>query len=647
MANEEIKKKKKKKKGPLRIEAIVPITIVILLFGFYFKTYFDSHLRWVIEYGATQAHGAEINVGSLKTNFLAPSIGIYKIQVTDKSKPENNVIQIGQIKLQLLWDGLLRGKFVIPESSILEIQTNAKRKRPGRILPPNKASKGKNAVAQAAEDAANQTIDQLKQQNESNLLADVFSVAGGTNYKDQLKKMEGQIKSKEKLETLEKELKAKETEWKKKIDDLPDESEVKKLVKKIEGLKIDTSNPQKLQESLKKVDAVYKESRQKYKTIKAAKKAFKADMAKYDAEYKQLEKMVQDDINGIANKLNIPSLDPKEINKMLLGNLVAAQLGSLYKYKDAAREYMPTKSAAERKKEKASKKLTPKERAQGVDYKFPKKKSYPQFWLQKAKISSDSKKGEGGDLTGTLTDLTDNPRHLGKPTVLEFTGGFPHQNITNVTGNIIIDHTTDTPVETGELSVGSFPVTKNTLTKSSDLELGYNKAVGSSKIKFIMKDQTLQLASNSIFREIEYYSSAKDKLVARLLQGVVGDLNDLTLNIRAKGGWGDLGLNINSNLGDKLSKAIKGQISGEIDKARKDVENHIRGIVGAEKGKLKGQIGQLEKQLGVSLKSREDAMDSVKTTVDKKKKEATNKEKKKVEKKLKKEADKLLKGIKF
>ena len=48
--------------------------------------------------------------------------------------------------------------------------------------------------------------------------------------------------------------------------------------------------------------------------------------------------MVDDDINGITDKMNIPSLDPKEINKMLLGNLIAAQLGSLYKYKEAARD---------------------------------------------------------------------------------------------------------------------------------------------------------------------------------------------------------------------------------------------------------------------------------------------------------------------
>ncbi len=634
------KEKKVKKKGPIRVEALIPLTLVILLFGLYFKFYFDAHLRYGLAYAGTQANGAEVNISSLRTNFLAPSISIYDIQVTNKNKPEFNIVRVGKITLALKWDALLRGKFVIPESSVEKIQANAKRQRPGRVLPPeSSSSQAKGEVAKAAE----KTIDQLKKKNEENLLSDVFAVVGGTDVKDQLKNMEGQIESKKKMQALEKELKGKEQEWKKKIDELPDESEMKQLVKKVEGLKIDTKNPAAIKASLKKVDAVYKEARQKYKTIDAAKKALKADMNKYQSEYKQIEKMVQNDIDGITKKLNIPSLDPKEINKMLLGNLIASQIGGLYKYKNLAREYMPTKSADQRKKDKEAKQLTPVERAVGVNYRFPKKKSYPRFWLQKATISSSSKEGESGDLEGTLQNFTNNPRHLGLPMTFDFKGGFPHQKIMGVVGNIVVDHTTDQPMEKGTVKIGSFPVTKNTLTKSDDVELGYNKAEGSSAIEFTMQNESVQLLAKSLFQEVEYYSEAKDPNVARLLTGVTHGLSDLTLNVRAKGSWDDLSLHINSNLGQKIANAIKGQISAEINRARAQVEQHVRGLVGKEKGKLQGQLGDLEKKLGVSLKGREDAVKSVEQAVDKKKKDA----KKQGTKKLEEKAKDLLKGIKF
>ncbi len=635
--------KKIKKKGPIRTEAIIPILILVVLFGLYFKYYFDSHLRYGIAYGATQAHGAEVNIDRLKTDFLAPSLSIYNIQITDKSDPEFNIVQVGEVRLQLLWDALLRGKFVIPESSILKIQSHSKRKRRGRILPPPAKSSAKGQVEQAAET----TISQLKQKNESNILADVFSVAGGTDVKDQLKKMENEIQSQQKIKKLGEELKVKEKQWKQKIDELPDESELKQLVKKVEGLKIDTSNPKALQASLKSVDAVYKEARAKYKTIEGAKKSLSADIKKYEDEYKSLENLVKADIQGITEKLNIPSLDPKEINKMLLGNLVAAQLGNLYRYKQAAEKYMPTKTAEERKAEKEEQALTPTERAEGIDFRFPKKKSYPQFWLQKAQISSSSKQGQAGDLSGTLANLTNNPKHLGLPATFDFKGGFPHQKILDVEGNITVDHTTDSPEEKGFVKVGSFPVEKNVLTRSDDVELGYNKANGSSKIEFLMKNKSLQLSSQSLFSDIDYYSSAKKPKVAELLAGVTKGLDNLDLNVRARGSWDDLSLNINSNLGQKLAAAIKAQISGEIAKARAQVKNHIEGLINGEKSKLKGQLAKIEQQLGVSLQSREAAIDSVKKSVDEKKKSATQKEKKKIEKKAKDKLKNLIKGIKF
>ncbi|MCB0377262.1 MAG: TIGR03545 family protein [Bdellovibrionales bacterium] len=635
--------KKNKKKGPLRLEAIIPITIILLLIIGYFTYFFDGHLRRGIEYGATFAHGAEVNVGALHTSFTEPSLTISKIQVTDKSDPTLNIIEIGTIKLKLLWDALLRAKFVIPESSVLGIQLKSPRKHPGRILPPKPPSKDKGMVAKSLD----KTVEDLKKKNDANVLSDLLAVAGGTDYKEQLKKMESELKSVVRVKELEKELKTKEQEWKKKIDALPDESEVKQLVKKVETFKLDTSNPKKIQESIKQLDGIYKEARDKYKTVDAAKKAFEQDFKTYKAEYQNLEKQVQNDIQGITQKLNIPSLDPQELSAMLLGNMVAGQLQSVEKYKNLAREYMPTKKA----KDTTAEELTPHERAKGLNFKFLTKKSYPRFWLKKASISSKSKEGEAGDLMGTLENVTDAPKHLGLPATLHFEGGFPKQNVLDVVGDIVVDHTTDEPKETAKIAVGHFPVQKNHLSKSGDVEFGYNKADGSSNIGVIIKDQSISMQANSLFDNVDYFVKAKSPQLQDILNSITQDLKQLTLNVRAKGSWDDLSLHINSNLGQKLQQAIKAQIEAQIKKARKQVEDHVKGLVDKEKAKVQGEINKIEQQFGVSLKSREDAVNSIKDKVEAKKNEAINSEKKKVEKKiekdLKKEAEKLLKGVKL
>jgi uncharacterized protein (TIGR03545 family) len=634
--------KKVKNKGPIRFEAIVPICIILILIGTYFKYFFDSHLKKAIEFGATYAHGAEVNVGELRTLFLEPSLCIRNIEVTDKSEPQLNIIQIGEIKLELMWDALLRGKFVIPEASILGIQAKSPRKRPGKVRPP-KESKGKSAVTLAAEE----TLNELQQKNESNVLGNVFALAGGSNYQDQLKTLEGEVRSQAKIKALNDELKLKEQEWKKRIDDLPDESEIKQLGKKIEGLKIDTSSPQAIQASIKEVDQVFKEARVKYKDLESTKKLLDQDLKNYRNEYKGLEALIKQDIEGLANKLNIPSLDPNEINKMLLGSLVANQLGGLLKYQDMAREFMPSKYGSPKSERKE---LTPRERAQGVNYTFTKAKSYPRFWLKKAKISSISGQGEAGDMEGQLLNVTNNPRHLGLPATFDFKGGFPKPQILDVQGNITIDHTTNEPTEHGFVSVGSFPVKKNTLTQSKDVSLGYNSAKGSSRIDFNMKDRQIEINSRSVFTELDYFVTATDKNVERLLTNVTKDLDNLDLNIKAQGAWNKLRLNINSNLGDRLVRAIKGQIEAEIKKARQQVEQHVQGLIAGERAKLDKELGQLEQKLGVSLKSREDAVKSVEQTADNKKKEVKKEQQQKIDKakdEVKDKAKKLLKGVKF
>ena len=160
--------KKKKQKGPIRFEAIIPVTILFSLIFAYFYFFFDSHLKWGLEYGATQAHGGEVNISSLKTSFINASVTITKIQVTDKKNPTHNIVQIGNISFKALWDGLLRGKLVIPLASITDIQVKTKRARPGYVFPPGKNSGGMlKSVGTSAMEETTKTRD-------GNIFGDIF-----------------------------------------------------------------------------------------------------------------------------------------------------------------------------------------------------------------------------------------------------------------------------------------------------------------------------------------------------------------------------------------------------------------------------------------------------------------------------------------
>ena len=624
-----------KRNGPVRAGIIIPFTVITILFIFYFEYFFNSNLKSGLEFIATKTYKAEINVARVKTSFFVPFLSIHGIQITDKKRPDYNIVEIEKVYLQLLWDALLRGKLVIPEASILQIKTGSKRHRTGRILPPDKG-KTKNPVTRAAE----KTLKQLKQKNQSNLLSDIFSIAGGKNYKDQLKKLENDFKALKKIKTLEENLKFKEKEWKKHIDNLPDESELKQLVKEMETIKINFDHPETIEDSLKKIDSLYMEIQSKYKTIEDIKKHFKTDIGKYRLQYKELEKLVQQDIDEVLEKLNIPSLTLNEVNKMLLGNLVASQLGNLMKYKDLAREYMPNKIPE-------NSELMSAKRARGVNYNFPKKKSYPPFWLKKARISSQSKNGEIGNLVGLLKNLTNNPQLTGLPTTFDLKGSFPKDGIMGVSIHINIDHTSSAEKESGFIHVHSFPLKKGLLVQSRDVVLGYEKTIGQSKIKFELKDQKLSFQSKSSFKNVNYFVKAKDKNLKRILDEILKKLKTLDFSFQVKGDWSRFNLGIKSNLAHELFKAITSQLSNEMTDIRKNVEKQIRNIMNKKKSELTKQVNQLERQWGLSFKKRKKDFQAVETQIQEKKEKALKKETKKLEEKGKNELNKLLKKIEF
>ncbi len=618
-----------KNKGPVRPGAIIPLTLIMILIVLYFKFLFDFHLKSGLESAATRIYGAEVNVARVKTGFSVPSLSIHGIQVTDKKTPDHNLLEIKQIRLQLLWDALLRGKLVIPEASILQIKTGSKREQPGRILPPNKR-KTKSPVTTAAE----KTMKQLKEKNQSNLLSDIFSIAGGKHYKDQLKKLEDDFKTHEKIKTLEENLKLKKKEWEKHINRLSDESEIKQLVKNMESIKIDFNNPETIGESLKKIESLYGEIQTKHKTIENIKKTFRTDIEQYRSQYKELENLIQQDIDEVLKKLNIPSLDLNEINKMLLGNLVVSQLRSVMEYKDLVRKYMPNKIS---KKSEP----TPTKRARGVDYFFPKKKSYPLFWLKKAQVSSQSKNQESGNLSGVLKNLTNNPGLLGLPTTFDLKGGFQKDGIKGVSFHVNIDHTTPVEKESGFIFVESFPVKKNLLVQSRDVVLGYGKAMGQSRIEFELKNQQLSLQSRSSFKNVNYFVKAKNKNLKRILDEILKELNSFDFNIQIKGSWEHFSLGINSNLAHKLLKATTSQVSNELTDIRKNVEKQIKNLMNKEKHELEKQVNQMEKQWESSFKRCKKTIQSAETRIQEKKDEILKKET------GKKELNKLLQKIRF
>jgi hypothetical protein len=73
---EAAKTERKRTKGPIRIEAVVPIAILLAAVWAYTTMFLDGHLRRAAEYAASWAHGAQVDIRLLRLNFTEPSLTI-------------------------------------------------------------------------------------------------------------------------------------------------------------------------------------------------------------------------------------------------------------------------------------------------------------------------------------------------------------------------------------------------------------------------------------------------------------------------------------------------------------------------------------------------------------------------------------------
>jgi uncharacterized protein (TIGR03545 family) len=653
--------KKPKRQSLIRWEAVAPFTIFVLLIWAYFFFFFDHHLRKGIEYAATHANGAEVDVASVKTSFWNASLEIGDIQVTDTTAPQKNKIQIGHIRWSMLWDALLRGKIAIGTASILEISAGSPRTKPGRVLPPDPPS-----TNSAFDKLRKQAIANAQSEFKQNILGDAAGFLNGASATDQLNGLENQLKSKAKIKELQDELKTKQAAWKERLDKLPQSKDLDDLQKRVKAVKLDGfSNPAEVQKSAQQLGDIFKDADSKFKEIQSTGQALGDDLKNYQAQIAGLNDLVQQDIKDLESRMKLPKLDAQSLSRMLFGPSFTAKLDKAEFYMTKAREYMPPKKSSTEKVEAKVQAPKPHERAKGRNYKFGRPNSYPLFWVKTAEISSKYVKGAdySGDVTGTITDLTDDQPTLGRPMIARFKGDFPQAGYRGISGELIIDHVTENPAEKLALSVASFPVAGQQLLDTPDVKLGFDHAQGDANLAIEFTGREVKVVSKNNFTggmsaESSGGQAASGKaplltveatqpILNEALKAAVADIPAVNLNASVTGPWSDLQFNIDSNLGRDLSAALTKQLQKKIAEARAKLESFVKDNIGKQKDQLTAEFNKSKDQVNGILKGKEDEANKAKNSATQASSDATHGQTKKLEEQGKKTLDDLKKQFHF
>lgn len=631
--------KAKKPKGPLRTELFVPVFIVIGLIVAYVHFFLDSHIKWGIEKGATYIHGAQVDLAQFQSSLFGGNAKMLGLQITDKEQPEKNLIEIGEMRFEFLWDALLRAKIVINDASIIDIKLASPRKRKGWVRPPEPPGQESNALAKLE----NTVLTQLEDQNQENLLGSISQLAQGMDEKDILKNIEGELKAEKRINELKNSLKEKEKLWKERIDSLAGGDEFKKLEARAKELKFDTKNPVQFASDLKTIKEIAKEAEAKVNEIKKSGKDLKGDIGSFSRDISSIDDWVKQDIEDIEKRLKIPKLDAAAFSKSLFMKMFSDKLVSVQKYSELAKEYVPLPN----KKKSEAEKIIPRERGKGRTYLFPVKTGYPLFWLKRSEITSRSTPGGlSGDLDGLITNVTNNQVLIDQPTLAQIKGSFPNQNIQGILGLAKMDHRKEPFEKSLELIVGSYPLKNLVLSNSKSVKLAVTETNTASQFNASLIGENINIELKNQFRSPEYAIEADSSTTQRILNDVIGKISLITLDANAKGRWDKLRLDIDTNLGRAISDSFQAFMKTEIASIKEKIRAQVDSRIQGEKEKLEAEYAKLKNSVEKVMSKKDAEVDKAKSGVDKMMDSTSNK-KSEAKDKLKEKGKELLKKLKF
>jgi uncharacterized protein (TIGR03545 family) len=655
--NDQAPQKKQKPVGPIRWNAIVPFTFFSLLVGLYFHFLFDLNLKKGLEWAGTKVVGAEVNIRDFKTSFLNASLRIQGIELTDAEIPTHNALSIGDIRFSLLWDALLRVKFVVNEAVVEQIEFGKKRARPGRVLPPpppEPEDKGPSKLEQEAEKLKTAALEKTQEKYSDNVLGDIAGLLGGAKADVTLDNFKEGLISKKMADKLEQELTNKQKQWNEKFKALPHAKEFQALIDRLG--KVKTSNfksPQELSDSLKEIDLIFKEGDAKYKLIQTAKTDLDADLKSTQDSYHQFEIQVKEDIKSIEKHFKIPQIDAKSLTLSLFKKYFDPYLAKINRYQALAKKYLPPNLMKKDKPNETDISLQPHPREKGITYEFGRLNSYPMFWVKKIAVSSQAGVSpESGNVRGEILDLTSQQALVGRPTVANFTGDFPGAGINAFQTKLTFDNRKNPSDTDLVFKIGSYTVDSRPLVQSNDVNILMVKAKGGLDINANLKGlRNITLNLNNRFSEVNYDIKAKDSNVQDVLKGVFNGLPSIDIQAQGAGTLPKVSLDIVSNVGSELQKGFEKQIQIKIDEARKKIQALIDSQISDQKKKIESQISQFKSQFEKELKKIQDQAEAQKKSVTGKaeqtKKDAESQAKKKIEGEGQKAIDDLKKKFGF
>lgn len=612
--------------------AAAGLFVLLVLAVYFFFT--DDWLERRLEKIGSAIVGARVEIDDLDLNLLTLRGGWKRLQIADPNNPWKNLLETGRARFDLAAEPLFFGRWIIEELRLENVRSGTPRDSDGS-LPEKKKSAGP--------DYFGELVKQIRANMEraSPLTPDLLS--GRVNVDAILKGLD--LRTPHRADSLRKAVQAYRAKWQGTIDRLPRYSEeLKKLERVLRDIDVSKiKGMDDLLQALEKIESVRNKLDSLKRSFEEQKQALLSEAESLRKGAMEVNDWIRNDVEQAFALAQLPDLRPQSIAKMVFGPGLVEKAEKAARYFAIAKGYADQMAPAAREQKP--------ERLKGINVRFPDRRNWPSFWIKKVVFSAATAETDTGKqlyFAGTGEHFTTEPRKVGQPTRLTLKGGRKEGRYYELFA--LWNYMGPVPLEQYNIMAQGISLNRLRLFRQAYLPAEVRKGEMEMALSIILRGKhvTGVLSLSAMDLEFAYPESRPPDQLTQIFRDVFSGVRQLNVQLRLLGRPERLQIALKSNLDQVFARRLQQEISGRVEKARRELESRILHQLEPHRKEIQQMIVRHIEPLMEQIHTTETMYRNVELVAEKKKEELKKRveqEKEKGLEQLKKKAKDRLKKI--
>jgi uncharacterized protein (TIGR03545 family) len=559
----------------MRKSYLLPRFMALFLAWAFFFFAFDPLVKWGLIKGLEKGAKAKVEIGSLHTAFLHPSLKLTSFALADSKNEYSNLVEFSELSFSAEGAPLLEKKLVVDDASLKGLRFGTPRKTSGKL--PFVKEEPSPLVESMKKETAGFALDRA---------ADAKASAAKDYTVDP-----SQLESVKLARQL-------EDDYNKNYKDIAARFDAKKYQDQLNELKTRYEKAKSGGNPLnqaKEYAAIARDAKKVLDGFSKDKADTQAALAKAKDSFKTLDDARKRDVAAAMAKMKLPSLDPQSLARMLAGPAIAEKTATGLKWLAIARKYIPS----------SSKGAASSAARRGRVVQFPKENAYPAVLIKRLSLTGELGSVDPLEYSGTIEGLTTQPRVYGKPAVAVVKG---EKGARKLDFRATLDATGAQVQTDSSLLYAGIPVNKMRLGSPSSLLVDISGGTGSfeGSLKTSGEDldgkASLRLAGAS-FKAAA--GSVKPEALRRAVESSFSGLSSASIGAGISGTMKSPVLSVSTDLADALSRAFGGAMGAELKQAQEEAQRKVDEALKPYRSKLDGLAASKQAELEGRLKDAE------------------------------------------